>query len=416
LLTVFGRPRTGWADDRQTLVGGGAVVGLTAAGEERFETIRRGVEGLFEQVETDPTLPDGARPRVYGGFAFTPSPVSRATDHPWHGFRSAEFRLPAIQFSLTGDGAWLTAAGVGRDAEQRANERLEAWHDRIRALPDLGVRGKPGTREKSYDPGKAEWNEQVSSAVSRIQNGTLRKVVLAQSLGVTLDRPVTVADLLTRLGSVYPDCYRFLFESARSGSFFGATPERLVRVNGTAVDTEALAGSIGRGETTEEDEWLADQLRASEKNSHEHELVVEAIRDQLGALTETVGTGTRSVRKLANVQHLQTPIRARLAAETHVVRLVDALHPTPAVGGLPPEQALETIGETEAFDRGWYAAPVGWIDGDGNGSFAVAIRSAITAGTDARLFAGAGIVADSNPDHEYDELQLKYRPVLDELE
>jgi len=128
-----------------------------------------------------------------------------------------------------------------------------------------------------------------------------------------------------------------------------------------------------------------------------------------------VNTDTRRVRKLANVQHLQTPIHATISEPRHVLEFVEALHPTPAVGGLPPEEALQTIRETEGFDRGWYAAPVGWIDGDGNGTFAVAIRSAIAREQTATLFAGAGIVADSDPDEEYDELQLKYQPILDEL-
>ena len=164
-----------------------------------------------------------------------------------------------------------------------------------------------------------------------------------------------------------------------------------------------------------EDKWLAQQLFDSEKNNHEHDLVVEAIRDQLDGLTGDIRTGERTVRKLANVQHLQTPIRATATEEEHVLGLVEALHPTPAVGGLPPDDALRTIRESETFDRGWYAAPIGWFDAAGDGTFAVGIRSGVVEGTSATLFAGGGIVSDSDPDEEWDELQLKYRPVLDEL-
>jgi menaquinone-specific isochorismate synthase len=190
----------------------------------------------------------------------------------------------------------------------------------------------------------------------------------------------------------------------------------LVSLRGRTVETDALAGSTGRGETPAEDEWLARELRDSEKDIHEHQLVVETIREQLSPLAESVTTGERAIRRLASVQHLQTPIRATLAADEHVLSLVEALHPTPAVGGLPPDAALETIRHAEAFDRGWYAAPVGWIDGDGNGTFTVAIRSGLSRAARAWLFAGAGIVADSDPDREWDEVQLKYRPMLDELE
>jgi menaquinone-specific isochorismate synthase len=416
LLTVFDRPRLGWADETATLVGGGAVRTVTAHGPSRFETVRERADAVFERLRPDPDLPAGARPRLFGGFAFTDSRAERARAHPWHGFPPARFTLPAVQFSITDDGAWLTTAATGQHAASTARARLDRWHRRIQALPDFAVGEPPGTRGRTADPGKERWDEQVTAAVSQIRAGDLQKVVLAQSLGVTLEQPVTVSDVLTRLGTTYPDCYRFLFESATGSSFFGATPERLVRLRGEAVETEALAGSIGRGETDEEDEWLATQLRESTKNNHEHDLVVEAVCDQLEALTDAVETGPRSVRKLANVQHLETPIRASLGRSRHVLELVEALHPTPAVGGLPPDRALETISETEAFDRGWYAAPVGWFDEAGDGSFAVAIRSAVTAGTDASLFAGAGIVGDSDPDQEYDELQLKYQPMLDELE
>ncbi|MFW5977669.1 MAG: chorismate-binding protein, partial [Halohasta sp.] len=147
-----------------------------------------------------------------------------------------------------------------------------------------------------------------------------------------------------------------------------------------------------------------------------HALVAETIRDQLAPFAASVSTGERQIKRLATVQHIHTPITAELAADTHVLSLVEALHPTPAVGGLPPEAALETIRETEPFDRGWYAAPIGWIDAAGNGTFAVGLRSAVATRRRATLFAGVGIVGDSDPDREWDEVELKFRPILDELE
>ncbi|MFB6255143.1 MAG: isochorismate synthase MenF, partial [Haloplanus sp.] len=221
-------------------------------------------------------------------------------------------------------------------------------------------------------------------------------------------------------GSTYPDCYRFLIEPTADGaerpSFFGATPERLVSRRGRTVTTGALAGTTGRGDTPAEDDWLADELLRDEKNVHEHELVAETIREQLAPFASSISAGQRRVRRLETVQHLFTPITATLDRDTHVLDLVEALHPTPAVGGLPPERALATIRETEPFDRGWYAAPVGWFDAAGNGTFAVAIRSALAREAETTLFAGVGVVADSDPEREWDEVQLKYRPILDELE
>jgi menaquinone-specific isochorismate synthase len=387
-------------------------VTLTAEGPDRFEQVREAASELFEGLATPASLPDGARPRLYGGFAFHEGHEAPGV---WEGFPGALFVLPEIQLSLTADGAWLTAAATGWKATDRVEERLDRWQRRLPALPELARSGTPGIAVEHPTPSREGWRRQVEDAVAKIRAGDLRKVVLAQALGVELERSVDVAGALTNLSEVYPGCHRFLFEPDGSGTFFGATPERLVRLREGTVRTEALAGSTGRGETTAEDEWLASQLRDSEKDVHEHELVVEAIRGQLAPLAAEVTTGSRTVRKLATVQHLQTPIQADLAGDEHVLGLVDALHPTPAVGGLPPDRALETIRETETFDRGWYASPVGWFDAEGDGSFAVAIRSALADGRAATLFAGAGIVADSDPDEEWDELQLKYGPMRDGL-
>jgi menaquinone-specific isochorismate synthase len=415
VLGAVETPRVVWSDATTTIAAGGATATLTADGPDRFGTVRRAATRLFDGLATPDTLPDGARPRLYGGFAFhethDDSPGER-----WEGFPGALFVLPEIQLSLTADGAWLTATATGADAGDRVGRRLERWKRRLSTLPELVRSARPGVVVEHPTPTREGWHEQVTDAVGKIRSGVLRKVVLAQALDVELDGVVDVPGALTRLSGTYPSCHRFLVEPDGGGTFFGATPERLVTLRNGTVRTEALAGSTGRGETAAEDGWLASQLRESGKDVHEHELVVEAIRDQLAPAATEVRTGNRVVRRLATVQHLQTPIRAELAGEEHVLSLVDALHPTPAVGGLPPDAALETIRETETFDRGWYASPVGWFDADGDGTFAVAIRSALAGDRAATLFAGAGIVADSDPDEEWDELQLKYGPMRDELE
>ncbi len=410
-LRLVGRPRFGWATAETTVAGGGAAATLSATNENRFRNIRERADSLLSGLEIANTLPDVAQPRLYGGFSFT----TREQNGRWSGFPSASFVLPSVQLAVTPEEAWLTSIAVEPDAQTTATAQLERWRDRLAALPEIEPTAPPGIDALSSTPTRDRWRTQVTRAVERIRAGDLRKVVLAQSLTATLGREAVPADILARLSVPYPDCDRFLFAPADGGTFFGATPERLVTVTDGRVTTEALAGSIGRGDTEHEDEWLAQELQQSEKNRHEQELVVEAIRDQLSTVATDIEIGTRDIRKLATVQHLRTPIRAQLDADVHVLELVEALHPTPAVGGLPPDDALATIRETEAFDRGWYAAPVGWFDADGNGTFSVAIRSGIAAGKSVTMFAGAGIVADSNPDQEWDEVQLKYRPVLDEL-
>jgi menaquinone-specific isochorismate synthase len=414
-LHAVGRPRLAWGDASTTIVAGGTAATITAEGHDRFETVRSNAEDVFGGLTVPAEEPRAARPRLFGGFAFHEGHVDPAADETWHGYPGAYFVLPSIQLTATPEGTWLTAAATGSEPVDRAMSRLDEWAKRLAALPEFERSGHPGIKSKHSTPSKDGWREQVTAATEKVRRGDLRKVVLAQSLAVDLHRPVDVPSALARLGETYPQCFRFLFEPTAGGTFFGATPERLVTLDDRTVQTEALAGSTGRGDTESEDEWLAQELRNSEKDVHEHELVVEAIREQLGPLTSNIRTGDRSVRQLDTVQHLQTPISAELTADTHVLSLVRALHPTPAVGGLPPDAALRTIRDAETFDRGWYAAPVGWLDGDGNGSFAVALRSALSTDSTATLFAGAGIVADSDPDEEYDELQLKYGPMLDEL-
>ncbi|MFB6157047.1 MAG: isochorismate synthase MenF [Haloferacaceae archaeon] len=417
-------PRTVWdPPEGPTVVAGGAAATVETDGPARFDAVRGAAASLLSSGDVHAGT-EAACPRLFGGFAFHDDGSERP---PWAAFPAARFVLPRVQVTYTDRGTWLTVNAVGDDVTPEVVEdRVDRERDRVAALPDPGpVRDPPGICDRTRTTTRADWRRGVAAAVERIRAGDLRKVVLAQGLEARLERPLSLPDVLARLDDTYPDCYRFLVEPAdeRAGGsddpvpgFFGATPERLVRLHGRTVSTGALAGTTGRGETPAEDEWLSEELMNDEKNVHEHELVAEAIRDQLSPFAAGVRTGERRVRRLATVQHLFTPISATLDGDAHVLDLVEALHPTPAVGGLPPERALETIRDSEPFDRGWYAAPVGWFDAAGNGEFAVAIRSAVADRDEVTMFAGVGIVADSDPDREWDEVQLKYRPILDELE
>lgn len=413
VLSNYGAPRLHWATPAGFEIAGvGVSARLTASGPDRFDTLRADADQLFDDADAD--LPAPARPRAFGGLAFhgghEPAP-------PWEGFPAAEFVLPRIQLVRAGDRTWLTVSQYGPDIDSESVETdLDAIYGKLAAYPTMRPSADPpGVAETRLTTTREEWADQVTDAVERIRNGPLRKVVLAQALEADLDTSIEAPDALERLRRTYPDCYRFLIEPTDAAGFFGAPPERLVSLSGRAVETEALAGSVGRGDTPEKDRELLDALLESEKLRDEHGVVAETIRDQLAPLGD-VTVGDRTVRKLATIQHLRTPITARLHDEEHVLSLVEALHPTPAVGGLPPETAWETIRETETFERGWYAAPVGWFDAAGDGEFAVAIRSGVASDRTATLFAGNGIVADSDPDEEWEEVQLKYRPILDALE
>ncbi len=415
VLRLVDRPRFGWLSDAQQLVSGGATATLATTGPGRFAHVRRRAEGLFDAVSVPDGFPPVARPRLVGGFAFHDG-HEQADTGTWRGYPGAKFVLPAVQVVRTAAGTWLTATATGSGATHTATDRLERWRHRLRALPTQERTSAPAVVGTTSTPDRAGWHDQVRLALDRIESGTLSKVVLAAARAVDLANPVDVPDMLDRLSESHPDCTRFLVDPTTGGTFFGATPEQLVSLRGRSVRTTVLAGSTGRGDTDAEDTWLAEDLRGSAKDSREHEVVVEAIEAQLGPLTSAVRTGNRDVRQLATVQHLETPVRATLDGDHHVLDLVEALHPTPAVGGMPQRAALRTIRTTEAFERGWYAAPVGWFDAEGDGSFSVGIRSAVADGDRVTLYAGNGIVADSDPDREWSELQLKYRSILDELE
>ncbi|SIQ98030.1 isochorismate synthase [Haladaptatus litoreus] len=406
-------PRIYWTTpDGLEIAASGAVARVTADGSDRFETIRDQASDCFASVDTEGGT-EATRPRLFGGFSFH---AEHEPTPPWDGFPGAEFVLPEIQLTRTDTGTWLTVSARDRTPDE-VEETLSELRAELDELPGMRPREEsPGVKSTRHTTAREEWGEQVRQATERIRAGELQKVVLATALEVELENPVAVPDTLERLRTSYPECYRFLFEPTTAGGFFGAPPERLVSLRGQTVETEALAGSIARGETPEEDDELAEQLAESEKVREEHELVAETIRDGLEPLAETVVVANRQVKRLSNIQHLQTPISATLDGDEHVLSVVEALHPTPAVGGLPPEMAKRTIRETETFDRGWYASPVGWFDANGDGEFAVGIRSGVAADSRVTLFGGNGIVADSDPDDEWDEVQLKFLPILDELE
>ncbi|WP_418285355.1 isochorismate synthase [Halorubrum sp. DTA46] len=409
-------PRMTWSAPNDALIlASGAAATLTASGAERFAEIRSTADELFDSGDVHAGT-EAARPRLFGGFAFH---EGGCDGDPWGPFPEARFVLPRVQVTFADNGTWLTVNATGSATSvDEVEERLAAEVDRLSGLtPEASRPPRPGITASRRTMSRTAWREGVEAAVDRIRGGHLQKVVLAQALEADLAADFPRAATLDRLAEKYPDCHRYYFEPDATGSaFFGATPERLVALRGRTVETDALAGTTGRGETPAEDEWLARELLDDDKNVHEHELVAETVREQLEPFAASIAAGERRVRRLATVQHLHTPITAELNADRHVLELVEALHPTPAVGGLPPDRALETIHETEPFDRGWYAAPVGWIDAAGNGAFAVAIRSAVANPRRATLFAGVGLVADSDPDREWDEVQLKYRPILDELE
>jgi menaquinone-specific isochorismate synthase len=260
-------------------------------------------------------------------------------------------------------------------------------------------------------PSHDQWCSQVSAAVERIRDGVLHKVVLAREVVVRANRPIRATSVLGRLRDLYPSCAIYSVEG-----FVGASPELLVSRRGERVRSQPLAGTIPRSGDPEVDERRGAGLMASHKDRYEHRLVVEAVASALQPFCAELEVPDQpKIVPLRNVCHLGTVVSGQLSRDSRppsALELALALHPTPAVAGVPTAEALACIAELETLDRGFYAGAVGWMDARGDGQWAVGIRSGQLSGTEARLRAGVGVVADSDPDEELAETQLKLQALL----
>lgn len=349
--------------------------------------------------------------KYLGGFAFDPA---HPAEPDWAGFPPGLLVLPRVLLQVRDGQATLTAS-VPVEPGIDWTAAFEATMADLAALqePETTTTTARTARVLSLDerPTVAEWHEIVARTAAEVQAGRFAKVVLARQQRVALAESAESAGALRFLRERYPSAFVFALATP-GGCFLGATPERLVQLAGREVVTLCLAGTTARGATPEEDARLAAELLASTKNREEHAVVVRAIRDALAPVcAEILMPDAPQIMPMPNVQHLATPVRARLDGDHCVLDLVERLHPTPAVGGIPRADALEAIREREGFDRGWYAGAVGWVDAAGGGEFAVALRSALLRPDLAVLYAGAGIMGDSTPAAEYDETALKLRPM-----
>ncbi len=351
-----------------------------------------------------------ARPRFVGGAAFAPGAADRA---PWTGFGDAWFALPRWTYAHDGTHAQLVLAVDARDASDAARWRDElAIHRAAFAANNTRLRGQPALVELAPAPAGA-WHTQVTDITDAIAHGTCSKIVAARTCSVLLAGSIRTAELLAALDDRHADCVRVLIKPPGAGALVAATPERLVRRDGDVVLCDALAGSIAPNGDADA---AAARLFASAKDRNEHELVVDALRTALTDAGAHVDAPREpGFKRLRHIIHLHTPFRAVLRTPRHVLELAARLHPTPAVGGTPHALASSWIESHEPQPRGWYSAPVGWFDLDGNGELAVALRSGVIANNRAHLWAGAGIVAGSDPDKELAETEMKFRAMLGAL-
>ncbi|MCB0877072.1 MAG: chorismate-binding protein, partial [Solirubrobacterales bacterium] len=253
----------------------------------------------------------------------------------------------------------------------------------------------------------------VADAVEAIRAGRADKLVLAREVTVTIPSAHSPASLFGALREAFGSCFCFCVGTPEA-AFIGASPELLVRRSGAVAATVALAGSARRSADPSVDDHLGEQLLHSDKDRSEHAIVARRIERRLAPVSVWVERSAEPVVvRVANIQHLATPVHAQLAESRSVLELAELLHPTPAVGPEPRGPGGERlIAELEELDRGWYAGPVGWMDAVEDGEFCVALRSALLRDRTAHLYAGAGIVADSDPASELAETEIKLGALL----
>jgi isochorismate synthase len=402
--------------DREfALAGLGVAHEATSRGAGRFadiarECLRTGRDAVLEEPRG---LPAGAGPVWLGGFAFDPEGGSTPT---WSSLAPGSLVLPELSLCRSGERTFLTLnAVVAADEDpERVQGALEGRLAGLRAdapLPLIDPHPTAHAGIRSARP-PVEFEDAVEAATARIAAGEMSKVVLAREVIVEAAAAHDPAALFGAMREQFPACFCFCCGTPEA-AFIGASPELLVRRSGASVSTVALAGSTRRSSDPAVDDHLGEQLLRSDKNRREQRIVTERIVRALRPHSVWVEAAAEpEIAKVANIQHLASPVLAQLTEPRSAIELAGMLHPTPAVGGEPWPAAATAITELEGMDRGWYAAPVGWMDATEDGEFCVALRSALLRDREAHLFAGVGVVAGSDPAAELAETEVKLGALL----
>lgn len=378
------------------------------------------LHGRFEDVQTEwkamcSRLPEKellVRPSLFGGFSFDPLNPKKSE---WVSFPETYFALPVFQLQEKDGKTFISIHQFTKElGGEHALPGLRKKRDEL-IQSAKRLNGKVHSKqvvESHQELHKDVYMESIDQVTAAIKAGQAAKVVIARCMELAFKEQVTAAAALSQVSKEQTSSYLFGIE-AEEQFFFGATPERLVKVEkGMALST-CLAGSTRRGKDEKEDLALGAELLLDRKNRSEHQYVVDMIDQVFKEHCEGVNIPQKpELMKIRDIQHLHTPVRGSLKDGAGLMDLVKSLHPTPALGGEPKQQALSLIRQYETMNRGFYAAPVGWMDSRGDGEFAVAIRSALLDGKRAFLYAGGGIVANSTPQSEYAETWVKFRPML----
>jgi menaquinone-specific isochorismate synthase len=384
-----------WADRGKTFRSAGLGITDTINATTR-SPIKQTLETIQQKLHH---LPDAVR--YYGGFSF-----SGECEENWKSYGTARFIIPRFELVQKKEAMTFVVNLQKTDLNQTTRSELVEQIRNLRFDPTTTYADAPKPLNRNDFPDKQNWLNLLNQHLNWNDQTHLQKVVLARQSLFEFNRTIRPEALLKHLANITPNCYHFNFQLSSHHGFIGATPEQLCRVHENKIQTEAIAGTTGRGKGSV-DERLGQALLKSEKNRMEHQCVVDEINSRLQPFCSSLAvTKPCHLFKLKFNQHLRTCFEGELHHQTSTTDIISSLHPTPAVGGLPRDKALTQIRQIEPFSRGWYAAPVGWIEKN-SCEFAVAIRSALVHNTSLSVYAGAGIVPDSDYDDEWNEIETK---------
>lgn len=383
------------------------------ANESRFSVTEKQWNKLLKEAIThNPYKVAGTGMLALGGMSFDPK---RDRSGLWENYQTSQFTIP--EFILTkNENTYYFTVNMQLKADDHPVQLVKSIKQMEKTLLTTPVKMPKGATIKAKkEIAPNDWKNSVHLATEAIKNNQAEKIVLARELRLKFTKKAEITVMLDKLIQAQSNSYIFAFEHG-TDCFIGATPERLVKVEKKQLLSTCLAGTAPRGETKEEDARISTQLFHDEKNREEHDFVVKMIMRSIeNYCTDIVIPNEPVIYPLKNLQHLYTPVTATLKNEYSIFDIIRQLHPTPALGGTPTEQSLAFIREYEQLDRGWYGAPIGWLDSNQNGEFAVAIRSGLIQGDEASLFAGCGVVKDSDIEAEYEETKIKFLPMLSVL-
>ena len=402
--------------DSEAIAGAEAIWTKSFSGETRFEETQKAIEEVQENLICIGDLYHPlAGPKFFFFHTFQDDPEEGSNFAPGTVF------LPRWQVTAQGSDYFAIAnLPISEDSPLESMvDKILAAHGKFEIFDysqPLEADFTECTITAKHEVGEKSFEENVVQALELIEKGELDKLVISRAIDFELSKEAAPLDWLNQLREKYRECFSFSVSNEGSESFIGLTPELLLRIEGSHLQTEALAGSAPRGTTAGEDARFAAKLLSSEKDLREHQFVAESIRRRLSEMDIEANLVSRtSLRVLPNVQHLCRRIEAELETNANFWKILRTLHPTPAVGGTPKKKVQPAISELEDHPRGLYSGTLGWVSPNGNGQAVVAIRSGLVKGKKVRLYAGAGIVKGSQPDLEKRETDLKLKVLLEAL-